>query len=165
MIFRKSSTLTIKEPFQIQSRIKDREREKIMLLKGGSLWQKSTIYISASIPLMVLFNGSFAGDILILISETKSNPVNQTRVFRSIQGWDGTDIKYLRRKCWILWHCLVVFMLAHDVISSLLMADIKYHIGIYTSRKAFTLDCILLLEHEIRGYLCRKSPHLSYTLT
>ena len=99
MIFRKSSTLTIKEPFQIQSRIKDREREKIMLLKGGSLWQKSTIYISASIPLMVLFNGSFAGDILILISETKSNPVNQTRVFRSIQGWDGTDVKYLRRKC------------------------------------------------------------------
>ena len=93
MIFRKSSTLTIKEPFQIQSGIKDREREKIMLLKGGSLWQKSTIYISASIPLMVLFNGSFARDILILILETKSNPVNQRKVFRSIQDMDRMNIE------------------------------------------------------------------------
>ena len=37
---------------------------------------------------MVLFNGSFAGDILILISETKSNPVNQRKVFRSKQDVD-----------------------------------------------------------------------------
>lgn len=37
---------------------------------------------------MVLFNGSFAGDILILISETKSNPVNQRKVFRSKQDMD-----------------------------------------------------------------------------
>ena len=64
-----------------------------MLLKRGSLRQKNTIYISASIPLMVLFNGSFARDILILISETKSNPVNQRKVFRSIQNMDRLNIK------------------------------------------------------------------------
>ena len=80
-----------------------------MLLKRGSLRQKNTIYISASIPLMVLFNGSFARDILILISETKSNPVNQRKVFRSIQDMDRLNIK--REKWNILRHCLVLFML------------------------------------------------------
>ena len=67
--------MTIKEPFQIQSRLKDREERKRKdnaLKAPESHWQKNTIYISASIPLMGLFNGSFAGDILILISEIKA---------------------------------------------------------------------------------------------
>ena len=42
---------------------------------------------------MVLFNGSFARDILILILETKSNPVNQRKVFRSIQDMDRLNIE------------------------------------------------------------------------
>ena len=65
---------------------------------------------------MVLFNGSFAGDILILISETKSNPVNQRKVFRSKQDMDrlihtAGKMKYFTPECWVLWHCLVLFIL------------------------------------------------------
>ena len=116
---------------------------------------------------MVLFNGSFAGDILILISETKSNPVNQRKVFRSKQDMDR--LIYTAGENEIFYARMLSFMTLFSVVhtppmmrSLLFWWRISNITLIFISAERlshFTAYCYWNMKYG--GYSCRKSASSS----
>ena len=109
---------------------------------------------------MVLFNGSFARDILILILETKSNPVNQRKVFRSIQDPGTLKNRHEMFYAGIL-NFTTLFSVVHApamMVSPLFWWRISNIALIFISAERlshFTAYCYWNMKYG--GYWCRKS--------